>query len=254
MPHRHGPRRQTGSPTHPDRSAGAESVLELVVKADTLGTLAALAAAIASIEVQGVRIRIIRQEAGPVSKSDLDLAVTGSRLVLGFGVGVNPRVDQLSRELGVEVRLYDVIYDITRDVEAVAQQMVPRAVEERITGHARVVQLFKSTRKGIILGCQVLQGALAVGKPFRVVAAVGPIYEGIIESLRIEERDVKEAPAGQNVGLKITDFKQAKVGDLVECFEAPSARRTAADWSPSGGVHREAGRAAPDGGSGTHGT
>jgi translation initiation factor IF-2 len=235
--HRHSGESSAG----PQRGDPQEKrVLEIVLKADTVGTLDAAMAALGTVSVPPLEVAAIHRDVGQVSKSDLDMAASASRLVLGFGVGVNPRVDELAREHGVEVRLYEVIYDLTRDAEEIARSLVPRVVEERVTGQARVIRLFKSTRKGIILGCEVLKGALALGRRFRVIAAMGPVYEGVVESLHIEDRAVKEARVGEKVGLKIRDFKNANVGDLVECFERPPAEGRS--WTPQPGVHRAGAR------------
>jgi translation initiation factor IF-2 len=96
-----------------------------------------------------------------------------------------------------------------------------------------VIALFKSSRKGIILGCKVLSGTLAQGQRFRVVGVMGPMYIGIIESLHIEKDTVNKATRGQQVGLKIRDFKKAKIGDLVESFK-PGAQHVQQPWQPKG--------------------
>jgi translation initiation factor IF-2 len=108
---------------------------------------------------------------------------------------------------------------------------------ERVTGKAKVIALFKSSRKGIILGCEVLEGRLAIHKHFRVVSAMGPVYTGKVESLHIEKDAVNEAKVGQQAGLKISNFNKANIGDWVECFErTPSKVKEA--WQPRLGVHR----------------
>ncbi|MHB8766818.1 MAG: translation initiation factor IF-2 [Deferrisomatales bacterium] len=223
--------------THPPHRPRPAPALELVLKADTVGTLDAATAALGAVPPPPVALQVIHRGVGAVAKSDLDLAATGSRLVLGFGVDVNSRVAELARELGVEVRLYEVIYDLARDAEAIARSLAPRAPAERITGEAKVIRLFRSSRRGIILGCEVLKGALALGDRYRVIAAPGPIHQGVVESLHIEDHAVREARVGQQVGLKIRDFKDAQLGDLVECFRAVPAAG-AAPWSPAPGVHR----------------
>ena len=113
-----------------------------------------------------------------ITKSDLLLALTASKLVLGFNVEVAPKIESLCREQGIEIRLYDVIYNLTKDVQSIANGLVApdEEDEEKITGKAKVIALFKSSRKGIILGCEVLDGTLVMGKRFRIVSAMGPVY------------------------------------------------------------------------------
>ena len=118
---------------------------------------------------------------------------------------------------------------------AIAESLLPRQVEEKILGSAKVVALFKGSRKGIILGCQVEEGRLQTGDRFRVIAAMGPVYSGVIESLHIERNAVSKASAGQQVGLKIRDSKAVKIGDSVESFLIiPPPRH--GQWVPSGKI------------------
>ena len=162
------------------------------------------------------------------------MAVTGSRLVLGFNVAPPKMVERLCKEQGVEIRLYDVIYHLTEDLRKIANGLHSEEASESITGKAKVIALFKGGRKGIILGCQVLEGAMVQGDHFRVISAMGPIYSGKIESLHIEDRTVQKAKVGQQVGLKISKFDKAKVGDLVESYETVESRKV--PWRPKAGV------------------
>jgi translation initiation factor IF-2 len=210
--------------------------LEIVLKCDSVGSLEALISSLKTLENPEVEVSPIHTGIGAISKSDLLMALTGSRLVVGFNVSLLPKMQQLSKEKGVEIRLYDVIYKLTQDLNEIARSLIrPDDEKERITGKAKVIALFKSSRKGIILGCEVLEGALFQGKNFRVISAMGPIYSGKIESLHIDRDAVKEAKVGQKVGLKISDFNRTKKGDLVETYEKlkPEARST---WHPRGRV------------------
>jgi translation initiation factor IF-2 len=210
--------------------------LEIVLKCDSVGSLEALISSLKTLENPEVKVSPIHTGIGAISKSDLLMALTGSRLVVGFNVSLLPKMEQLSKEKGVEIRLYDVIYKLTQDLSEIARSLIYRHEEkERIAGKAKVIALFKSSRKGVILGCEVLEGALFQGKNFRVISAMGPVYSGKIESLHIEKDAVKEAKVGQKVGLKISDFNRAKKGDLVETYEKlkPETRST---WHPRGRV------------------
>lgn len=206
--------------------------LEVVLKCDTTGTLEAVMSALKSRS-----IAVVHAGVGPVSKSDLFQAVSAGRLVVAFGVDVLPRIESLSKEKGVEVRIYQTIYTLTQDLEDLASGLVPQEPEERITGTAKVIALFKSSRKGIILGCDVTGGEVATGRQFRIVSGPGPVYAGRIESLHIEENEVQRAKPGQQVGVKISGFKRGRIGDLLECFETVRPK-DGATWKPKGGVLR----------------
>jgi translation initiation factor IF-2 len=215
---------------------GARPELEIVLKCDSAGSVEAVTAAILNMPLHEVEISIIHSGIGDINKSDILLAETGSRLIAGFQVGASPDIERELREHSVEARLYDVIYKLTDDIRSIVEGIVPHAArEETIIGNARVIALFKSSRKGIILGCEVLEGHLAVGQHFRIISAIGPVYSGAIASMHIGENIVQKANAGQQAGIKIQDFNKVKIGDLVESYRASASKKTPV-WQPRGGV------------------
>jgi translation initiation factor IF-2 len=211
--------------------------LEIVLKTDSFGTREAVLSAIKALHTPEVELQVIQSDIGHVSKNDLFLAETASRLVVGFNVDTLAKVKEQAKEQQIEVRLYDVIYKLVDDLKKTALSFLPVEEKEEITGRAKVIALFSGGRKSLILGCEVTEGTLALGKKFRVISAPGPVYEGIVESLHIEKNQVKEAKPGQQVGLKIPEFKRAKIGDLVECYVAIRPKGPGR-WEPRGGVFR----------------
>lgn len=211
--------------------------LELVLVSDTVGTLDAVRAVVSGVVVPGVRITVIHSAVGEVSKFDLLQAATGSRLVLGFDVELNPLVEKEVGLHGVEVRLYRVIYRLGRDLEKIAHSLLPAPSEEQVVGSAKVIQLFKTSRHDLILGCQVERGRLAVGDRYRVIGVAGTLHEGVADSLHIGSEAVREARPGQQVGLKVYGFQQAQVGDLVEAFRVSKPTHENR-WRPRPGVLR----------------
>jgi len=215
---------------------GAGPKLEIVLKCDSAGSVEAVTAAILKMTLPEIEISIIHSGIGDINKSDILLAETGSRLIVGFQVGASPDIDRELKEHRVEARLYDVIYKLTDDLRSIAEGMVHHVLqEETIIGSARVIALFKSSRKGIIIGCEVLEGHLAVGQRFRIISAIGPVYSGAIESMHIEKNIVQKVTAGQQAGIKIKDFNKARIGDLVESYRASASKKVPA-WQPRGGV------------------
>lgn len=212
-----------------------EKRLDIVLKCDTSGCAEAIISAIKSITHPEVNVDIISSGVGSINKSDIFMAETGSRLILGFNVGFMPHVDDLASEHNVEIRLYEVIYQLIADIESIVISLVPRKYSEQIIGSAKIIALFKSSRKGIILGCEVTAGKLSLQKPFRIVGAMGLKYIGIIESLHIEKNAVREAIRGQQVGLKIRDFNRGKLRDLVESY-LPTAIQYVKPWYPQGKI------------------
>jgi translation initiation factor IF-2 len=210
--------------------------LAIVLKSDSMGSEEALFSSIKRLQVKGAEIEVIHSGIGPVSKSDLFMALAGTKLVVGFSVGILPKIEPLSKEMGVEIRLYETIYKLIEDLRTLCSRLVSSGSEEKITGRAVVIALFKSSRKAIILGCKVQEGNLSVGKSFRLISDPGEVYRGKVSSLHIEKDVVDEAKAGQQVGLKISDFNRAKIGDIVECFQEGTSDRQKA-WQPRGGVY-----------------
>ena len=209
--------------------------LELVLKCDSAGTVEVVRESIVEIAVPGIEIDVIHADVGDINKSDVFMAETGSRLIIGFEIHVMPTVEPLLKEHGIEVRIYDVIYKLVEDIKTIAESMIPQEKKEEIIGSAKVIALFKSSRKGIILGCEVSKGTLAVGNHFRIISAMGPVYSGQIKSLHIERNAVNKVTPGQQVGLKIADFKKIKIGDLVETYHH-SKQQSSKRWLPKGKI------------------
>lgn len=225
----------TFAPRPAEASGGDTTKLELVIKCDVVGVIDAIVASIADIKIDGVQFSVIHSGVGPISKSDLLMALTGSKLVLGFEVDMMPKLDQFVRENGLEVRLYKIIYHLTEDLKKIGLSLLPMEPEEETIGRAKVIALFKSSPKDIILGCEIIEGTFEVSKNYRVVSAMGPIYTGKIQSLQIEKESVHKAKAGQQVGIKIHGFTKAKIGDLLESFKT-AVTKDSFTWSPKGDV------------------
>jgi translation initiation factor IF-2 len=211
--------------------------LEVVVKGDVAGTVEAVSASLEAIETPQAEIEVIQAGIGHISKSDILMAQTGSKLLIGFNVEVMPKLQSEIMNYGVEIRLYDTIYQLTEDVKKIANNLVAKEPEEKITGKAKVIATFKGGRKGIILGCEVLEGTLEVGKDFRVITVMGPAYFGKIGSLQIENNAVKVAKAGQQVGVSVPGWKKGKIGDWVECYEITQPEG-GEPWRPRSGIFR----------------
>ncbi len=171
--------------------------IEIVVKCDTYGSLESVLSSIEQLSEHEMEIKPIHSGVGAINKSDILMAQTGSKLVIGFNVDILPGLDSLIRQYDIEVRIYKVIYRLIEELKNIPKISTDQSVHERITGEAKVIALFKSRRKGIIIGCQVNRGVLSSGKKFRIISAMGIIYIGRIESLHIGRDTVNVARAGQ---------------------------------------------------------
>ena len=210
-------------------------ILYLVIKADTSGMEEAILSSIEGLDIDDVTVDVVYSGTGDISKTDMLMAETSGKLLLGFNVGLLPGIGDIAREKGIEIRLHNVIYKLLDDIRKIALTMVPRNAEERIKARAKVIALFPGGRKGVILGCEVYEGELTLGSKFRIVSEPGPIYYGTVDSLHIEARPVNKAKAGQQVGLKVSGFKEARIGDIIISYEeiTHSGKR----WHPGGKVY-----------------
>ncbi len=215
------------------RSPEETQALEVVIKCDSYGSVETLTAVLSTLP----HLKIIQSGIGPINHSDLLMAKTGSGLIIGFNTRVPISLQTEVAKEHLEVRLYGVIYTLLADVKTILASQVQqhRERKESILGLAKVIRLFPGSRHGLILGCEVLQGNLVLGKPLRIIAPVGVIYQGKLDSMHIEKEAVKKAGVRQQVGIKINHFEQVHPGDLIECFE-PVAQVRHNVWHPVGQV------------------
>jgi translation initiation factor IF-2 len=220
-------------------SQHTKRTLEIVLKCDSAGTLEAVTGSIYKSMPPDIQVDIIHSGIGDISMSDIMIAETGSRLIIGYQVNVLTGLVNMLKEQNIEIRLFNLIYALTEDVRKIAESLNPHLPDEQqVIGSARVIALFKSSRKGIIIGCEVLDGHFAQGQNFRIVSAMGPVYSSKIESLQIDRNAVSKATKGQHAGIKIRDFKKVKTGDLVESFR-PLTRTKNQAWHPAGEIIRK---------------
>ena len=228
--------------THPDPQPVKISApkFEVVLKCDSTDILEAVKSAVWTSMPAGIQFAILHAGIGAITKSDVFMAETGSRLIIGFNVDVSLKNEHRLEQSGVEIRIYDVIYKLVEDLKMIAASLLPiqQQDDELILGEAKVIALFKSRRRGIILGCEIEKGRLNINQRFRVISAMGPVYSGIIESLHIEKDAVTSAHPGQQVGLKIKDFKRVHIGDKVESFKTVTAKNPH-PWIPTPQIMRK---------------
>ena len=223
---------------HKQTTSGApQPKLEIVLKCDTTGSLEAIKAAILDALPPQVEIEIIHSGIGTINKSDVFLAETGSHLIIGFNTDVDSKAESCMKTSNIEIRLFQIIYRLMEDVKSIASSLdtSQSGDNETILASARVIALFKSCRKGIIIGCEVEEGNLSIGQDFRVITAMGPIYSGKIESLHIGRDPVRQARIGQQVGIKIKNFNKVHKGDIVESFQTTQSRPNK-PWTPQSSI------------------
>jgi len=199
------------------RSGEAEE-LSVIVKADVYGSAQAVEAKLLELDdrLEEVIIEVIHTGVGPINESDVMLARASEAIIIGFRAEAPDSVAQTAEAEGVEIRLYDVIYEVIDDIIAAASGLLKPVVEQRPIGKAEVLQTFRSSRAGVVAGCRVTEGRLQPRAKIAVIRDGEVIYSGTLDSLRHFDRDVSEIEAPGECGVAIAQFRQWQVGDIIE--------------------------------------
>src|SRR6266702_7003264 len=199
-------------------AADGKKVLRIVLKCDAQGSLEALVGALEQIESKKIDLEIIHSAVGPISESDILLASASNAVVVGFNVKVENMAVSAARREGVQVKLYSIIYELLDQIKEAMAGLLDPEHRETVIGHAEVKQVFKLT-KGIVAGCLVTNGRIARVARARVLRKRQPVYDGGISTLRRFQDDVKEVRSGLECGIKLGDFSEYQVGDIIECYQ-----------------------------------
>ena len=196
---------------------GKKPELNIVLKADVQGTLEAILSSLKQIDSRKVDPKIIHSAVGPISESDVLLASVGDAVIVGFSVKVENNASNAAKSSGVQVKLFSIIYELIDQVkEAMAGQLEPES-REQVIGHAQVKQVFELT-KGVVAGCYVSDGRIQRTGRARLLRNRQPIYDGGVATLKRFTDDVKEVRSGVECGMKLGDFNEYEVGDIIECY------------------------------------
>ena len=193
--------------------------INVIIKADVNGSAEAVKNSLEKIEVEGVKVKVIRSTVGAITESDIVLANASNAIIIGFNIRPNNSIKDYAKEQGVEIRLYDIIYKAVEDMENAMKGLLDPTYEEKVTGSAEVRQLFKFSKVGVIAGSYILDGVVKSNSKARVIRDSKVIYDGEIGSLQREKDSVKEVKKGLECGITITNFNDIKVGDVIEAYE-----------------------------------
>ncbi len=200
--------------------------LNLILKADVQGSLEALVKELDKLENPEVPIRILLKAVGGISESDVLLADASAAIVVGFRVAPDDRAMALADEKKIEIRRYDINYQVTDEVKKAVEGMLIPETKEVHLGRAVVRQIFKISRIGTIAGCFVTQGSIERGSKARIIREGREIYKGSVEALKRFKDDVKEVAQNFECGIKVTNFDDVKIDDVIEAYRIEVIRRT----------------------------
>ena len=193
--------------------------VNIIIKADVQGSAEAVKASMERLDVQGIRVNVIRSTAGQITESDIMLASASNAIIYGFNVRPNAMVRKKAEEEGVDIRLHNIIYKALEEMELAMKGMLAPVYEEVVIGQAEVRQIYKVSRVGTIAGCMVTDGSIKRDCKVRLIREGVVVYEGKLGSLRRFENDVKEVTSGFECGMTIENFNDIKVDDIIEAFE-----------------------------------
>ena len=192
--------------------------LNIIVKADVQGTAEAVKASLEKIDVDGVRVNVIRSTVGAISESDVILASASQAIIYGFNVRPDAKVRSKAEEENVEIRLHNVIYKMVEEIETAMKGMLAPEYHEVVTGQAEIRQVIKASKVGNIAGCYVTDGSIKRNSGIRLIRDGIVVYEGKLASLRRFKDDVKEVNSGFECGLNIENYNDIKEGDIIEGY------------------------------------
>lgn len=198
-----------------DKEVG-EKVLNVILKADVQGSVEVIKNMLEKIDIEGFHASVVRAGVGAITESDVMLASASGAIIIGFNVRPTANVKELANENGIEIRLYNVIYRITEDIEKALKGMLEPTYEEVVTGQAQVRQVFKISKVGTVAGCYVTEGYISKDSKVTLIRDGIVIYKGELLSLKRFKDEVKEVKQGFECGISIVNYNDIKEGDVIE--------------------------------------
>jgi translation initiation factor IF-2 len=190
------------------------------------GSVEAIAQAAEKLGNDEIRARVIHAGVGGVTESDVTLAATSRAIIVGFNVRANVQARQAAEQSGIEIRYYNIIYDLVDDLRAAMSGMLSPDLRENMLGNAEVLEVFSVGKAGKAAGCRITDGMVRRGAQVRLIRDNVVIHEGELSSLRRFKDEVKEVPSGQECGMAFEKYQDLKPGDVIECYEVESVART----------------------------
>ncbi len=202
-----------------------EKEINVILKADVNGSLEAVKNALVKIDVEGVKINVIRGGVGAITESDVVLASASQAIIIGFNVRGNVATMDTAKQYGIEIKTYDIIYKVVEDMENAMKGMLDPEYEEKVTGTAEIRQIFKFSKVGLIAGCHVLSGTIKNHAKARIIRDDVIVYNGSVNTLQHEKDQVKEVKKDMDCGMTLENCQDYKEGDIIEVYELVEIKR-----------------------------
>ncbi len=200
--------------------------INLIVRADVQGSAEVIRHEVDKLKHEEVEVNLIHSGVGPITESDVSLAATSNALLVAFHVGVNGKARQDADRAGLDIRRYDVIYELLDDLRNLMEGALSPEFKEEILGHVEIRQIFKSSRIGLIAGCLVLDGKITRNAKVRLMRDEAVVYTGELGSLKREKDDAKSVREGFECGIVLKDYRDIREGDVIEAYTLKEVKRT----------------------------
>ncbi|MFL5035801.1 MAG: translation initiation factor IF-2, partial [Microvirga sp.] len=198
----------------------------LVVKADVQGSAEAIIGALEKVGNEEVAARVIHSGVGGITESDITLAEASGAAVIGFNVRAHKEAREAAERAGIEIRYYNIIYNLVDDVKAAMSGMLAPTLREERLGEAQILEVFNVSKVGKVAGCRVLDGTVQRGAHVRLIRDNVVIHEGKLSQLKRFKDDAREVTAGQECGMAFENYQDMRAGDVIECYNVTEVRRT----------------------------
>jgi translation initiation factor IF-2 len=207
------------------KSSGRKD-LALIVKADVQGSLEAIIGAIEKLATDEVGARVIHSGVGGITESDVTLAEASGVPIIGFNVRAHKEAREAAERAGIEIRYYNIIYDLVDDVKKAMSGLLAPTVRETTLGNAAILEIFKVSKVGNVAGCRVTNGVVERGANVRLIRDSVVVHEGKLSQLKRFKDDVREVVAGQECGMAFENYQDMRAGDVIECYRVETVQRT----------------------------
>ena len=204
---------------------GAIKEFPILVKADVQGSAEAIVQALEKIGNSEIRARVIHYAVGGINESDIGLSTASGAVVLGFNVRASSQARDAAERAGIEIRYYNIIYDLVDDIKAAMSGKLAPELRETFLGNAKILEVFNITKVGKVAGCQVTEGAVQRGAKVRLIRDNVVVHEGTLSTLKRFKDEVKEVQTGQECGMAFEGYQDMRAGDVIECFRVEKIER-----------------------------
>ena len=198
----------------------------VVVKGDVQGSVEAIMAALDKLGTEEVCARVVHAGVGGISESDISLAEASGAAVIGFNVRAYKEAAELSERSGIEIRYYNIIYNLVDDVKAAMSGLLSPTLREDMLGNAEILEVFNITKVGKVAGCRVSDGRVERGANVRLIRDRVVVHEGKLSTLKRFKDEVKEVVAGQDCGMAFEGYQDMRAGDVIECYRVVEVKRS----------------------------